>query len=404
MAMEDPRTTTMTASWAPSRAPVRPVSDLTDAQNYALAFSMIPTATLSITGSTIIITSIIRRWRAYRKPWQSYERILLALSFFDIIFTITFAAAPYLTSTINGDGTIVNDRVTSMGTTMSCNAVGFLSQFSLGTFYYNTLLSGYYYVTIVRGWSSERLAKRVEPALHALIWFWTLGTASTGSIWGWYGPNEIGSGCWINDFPTNCGVRNPWESGERCLSTPIAYFFGAGMFFCFALVLVWNVQIFRHVRKTFSMNRRYQFTVNNTEADNNADNDPQKKQIRQVAIQCVLYVLAFWLAILPTFILRIKEGAGYPADEESHIFYLLMIQSVLTPATGWFNMLIVSLRLTAPKKTQIIVLDNSKLLVKSLSFQHQVFPTEISALEKSVSGRNQMVGLYSYCVGRRIRN
>ena len=67
---------------------------LSDAHKKLLAILPIPSATLSIFGSTIIIVMLIKGRK--QKPWIPYQRLLLAMSICDIISSLTLAAGAFL--------------------------------------------------------------------------------------------------------------------------------------------------------------------------------------------------------------------------------------------------------------------------------------------------------------------
>ena len=372
-------------------------SDLTDAQNIIMGVLMIPSGILSILGSSTILYSIWRRnikkekpascqsngttncqtnFRSKRKannsttkPLGPYERILMALSIMDIIFTITVVAQTVL---IPRDTT---HRITSFGNAATCTMMGFFWQFTLSNFYFSGLLNYYYLRTIVSGWSEARFAKH-EPYWMAAGLLWYTGTAILGVVMDWYDANELGVGCWVNNVPRGCG-EDPWDSQEPCISVYIAWLFGGfQIVFLFVFVAISNAMIFCHVRKTMAkaqqwtlrtMGRygqqqqqqaqiqqealqqeqpkswwqrwRQQRRVNN---DNSTTTSATDARVQQVATQCALYVAAFWISAAPTIVLRNLEGFNFGASDEGLLYPLLLIQSVLTPLVGFLNMLVVS--------------------------------------------------------------
>lgn len=68
--------------------------------------------------------------------------------------------------------------------------------------------------------------------------------------------------------------------------------------------------------------------------------DPQLQRVRAVATQAFFYVAAFMTTYLPAGIVRILAGWGFTAEDEGRIFPLLLIQSLLLPAQGFFNVLV----------------------------------------------------------------
>lgn len=80
-------------------------------------------------------------------------------------------------------------------------------------------------------------------------------------------------------------------------------------------------------------------TIGNSRRQSQAD--PHAQRIHAVAIQGFLYVLVFFVLQTPTFILRVLESQNgtYPEDE-AKIFPILLLQNILWPMQGFFNLLI----------------------------------------------------------------
>jgi hypothetical protein len=153
------------------------ISDLSDAQNIAMAAGAFPSALLSLGGSLVIIYTVVQT-RGH--IMGSYECILLGLSVCDIILTVSWTLAPFLTPKD------ASQRITALGNDATCNMGGFLWQFSYSTYWYNGLLSFYYLTTIVYGWSEDRF-KKLAPYLHGLCIGFPLVTAfwdprTTGTV------------------------------------------------------------------------------------------------------------------------------------------------------------------------------------------------------------------------------
>lgn len=296
------------------------ISNLSHAQDISLAVATMPSAFLSVCASSIIIYVVLKR---VKDKIDCLGRILVAMSICDIIYTLQVC----LQSFLQPKGAFENK--TAMGSKATCNAMGFAWQFSSSTYWYSTMLSFYYKTTIVHGWKDAKFAK-IEPYLHILSVGYPLATATLGSVMDWYGPNELGFGCWINEVPDNCGT-GPTESGEACLSEEIAWVFAGIPIMLFLVIVVYNnIAIYCHVRSTLFRSRRFSLT----------NLDAQTRRIRHVSIQCFLFVLAFWLTTAPTIALRNLEAAEVSASEEKSIYWLLLIQSIVAPSTGMFNLFV----------------------------------------------------------------
>lgn len=301
-------------SFDPSKSKYEmPASDLTDAQNIVLSVLSIPVCVMSVCASSVLICMVIKTWKS------SLDRILLCMSLYDICWSIQACLQGFLAPPDN------SQRVTALGNDASCNALGFLFQFSGNVFWYNGMLSFYYLVTIVYGWTEQHF-ERIAPYLHVVIFAYSFCTATLGLVREWYYPLDIGGGCWISHYPRGC-------TGDECRSDEIGWIVAGYPVLCMMLlVIVSNVMIYFHVRRTMRRSVGHSFT--NTMAVS------QSKRIRQVAIQCFLYVLVFWCTIMPWIVIRGLDGADYTADNESKIFPILVLNSLAAPSTGCFNLLV----------------------------------------------------------------
>ena len=159
------------------------------AQELALALLPIPSAMLSVVGSSVIIYMSLST-RLQRK-WTPYTRLLLCLSFYDIIASTTLGMASFLrdkdTST----------RPFSLGSSGTCTMVGFFNQFSYGTLFYNGSLSLYFLLTARFGYSNAYIAKAIEPWMHFVANGFAFCTSIFALALGAYGEMTHQSGCWI---------------------------------------------------------------------------------------------------------------------------------------------------------------------------------------------------------------
>ena len=319
---------------------------LSHAQQIALAVAPLPTALLSITASALIITNILHQNSEKR---NSYHRILLAMSLFDILFSLSACLQMFLMPAAT------SPRLTAMGNPASCTAVGALVQLSFATYWYNGVLSVYYLLTVVYGWSQDKIRRVAEPAWHTVCVSFALVTATLGLVFGWYSELDIGFGCWVNDYPRGCEVldETTGEMGEMCLSDDIAWLIaGIPITLLLFVVIFVNIRIYCHVRSVLLKSRRHTFersvssrslgsmtnhTINTN--NNNPNSDSQLRRMRQVAIQGFLYVAAFWMTGIFNALVRIVEGYNLVTDE-SDVYPLLFLQALWSPSTGFFNMII----------------------------------------------------------------
>lgn len=152
---------------------------LTDAQEKILAVLPIPSAILSIIGSSIIIYIAIRSRE--KRTWTPYTRLLIGMSICDIIFSVTISMATFLrpqeTST----------RVWAFGNDASCSAIAFLNQFSFSSLFYNGMLSFYFLLAARFRKKNSEISRFIEPCMHFVSIGYPLVAAVVGAGMGIYG-------------------------------------------------------------------------------------------------------------------------------------------------------------------------------------------------------------------------
>jgi hypothetical protein len=302
--------------------PPSEISSLSDAQDIALSLLPIAPSLLSIAGSSIIISLVVK------SPKKSpYRRILLAMSCCDIVASITYSLQGFLLPRET------SQRALAIGNDASCSAVGFFNQFSFSAFFYSGALSLYFLLTVRYGIKEDTFAKRIEPWLHGVSLGYPLITAMIGALVGVYHENELGQGCWVTNYPEGCG--DAAEGAEDCKSPLIAWIFGglpiALILLCIAIS---NCFIYLHVRRTINRGRlRSSFAVNGVQ-------NSQTKRIRAVATQAFLYVAAFLMTYLWGVVLKIMESGSYDAQDEANLFPILVLQAIMLPLTGFLNLCI----------------------------------------------------------------
>lgn len=172
---------------------------LTDSQKTILAVLPIPSAVLSIIGSAVIIYMAYLSRKA--KPWTPYNRLLVAMSAYDIITSIALGASPFLYPKDTSNKALV------YGNEASCTLIGFLNQLSYSGTLYNGFLSLYFLLTARFGMQNKEIARRIEPSMHIFsVGFPTL-TGFVGLFMGVYAEPEVGLGCWVNRWvlwPGHC--------------------------------------------------------------------------------------------------------------------------------------------------------------------------------------------------------
>lgn len=140
---------------------------------------------------------------------------------------------------------------------------------------------------------------------------------------------RITQGCWIGEFPEDC------EADDSCTGTVIGWIYGGLPFLItFFALPINNMAIFLFVRRNLKM---AQSSGSGVES---AQRTPEQwVRIREVAIQGFLYVGCFYVSYTPAFIVRVFEGLGMNGEKEADIYPVLLMNSILLPLQGFFNVL-----------------------------------------------------------------
>lgn len=324
----------------------------------ALAFLPIPSAILSIIGSSIIIYMSVSTRRSRR--WTPYTRLLLCLSSYDIVGSITLGMAAFLRDKDT------SPRPFSFGSSGTCSMVGFFNQLSYGTILYNGMLSFYFLLTARFGHSNAYIARVVEPWMHIISNGFPTITSVVALAIGAYGEMTHANGCWVANYPRGCG---PGECTSRLIGW---LYFGLPAILVFICLLINNSIICIFVRRqTFSLRNtrnngseswvRTGFDERNppcTEEDGDANLDQatnkhatndtspedgrpdsdQARRLHLVSTQAFLYVAFFLVCNVWTGVVGILERGGVATEEELPLvvdhYGIFVLQAILAPLNG----------------------------------------------------------------------
>ena len=266
---------------------------------------------MSFLGSTYIFQDVARSKRRRSKP---YNRLILALSTFDIMASVVniMSTWPIPEGTPGGYGAV--------GTTGTCTAQGFFNETgNITTPMYNCMLCVYYILIIRKGWSETKV-KKIEPYLHVvpLVVGWTMGIA--GLPLTLYNPS--GWLCWYAPYPGNClnDPDVPCERGELAFVFRWVHYgiIWSAIFF----VTVGMFLIYRKVQVNEAKTKRFRHHVYPEEKDaprparrlsfiNRQENALREQQeavgrSRKVANQAMLFVGALYLTWVFTTVSQVK--------------------------------------------------------------------------------------------------
>ena len=341
------------------------ISPLTDDQVRTLSILTIASATLSVLGSFAIILKVV----ANRHESSPYDRIMLGLSVSDILLSCSYALGPFL---IPSDS---SQRIWAMGNDASCSFLGWLTQLALSAIWYTALLSFYYLLTVRFGISRVVFARHYEKYFHGLTLLFFVSTATVGSVLDVFGEFEVSQGCWVREIPKGCGATGTCNGTGRI----VGWFFGGiWIAFAYVAVVVNNVVVYVHVRKSLQLKGVPTLITETLSVDAGRDSsvqtsflslvsalgsagsnsvrmgfatdmedtlDPELEEralrnmahVREVASQGIFYVGCFFISFSPAFALRVMDSVGYGPSDEGTLYPLLLASSFLGPLQGYVS-------------------------------------------------------------------
>ncbi|GFH44571.1 hypothetical protein CTEN210_01045 [Chaetoceros tenuissimus] len=290
-----------------------------------------------------------------------YSRIIFALSISDIFFSLGMLLSPFMGPKDNPDALF------AIGTTESCEAIGFIFIIGLALMVLYTVFLTYYFMRRIKyKVTPQTFAKKEEKYFHVIFIVFAVTVAFIGVSNGSINPQGKGNICGIGPYPVGCD-KSPDMICERgdgkllfALSTVVMVVGG------FLLIIVILAMFTHHVyteERTLTIpareigkvhRRRESNEVDDEQREENADemeennanagavaeaSEERNKMIltKQALHQSLLYILAFFFSWLPPIILLIQINFLDIVEEQEWRFWL---GAILTPLTGVFNILI----------------------------------------------------------------
>mmetsp|Transcript_33419 Transcript_33419/g.80906 ORF Transcript_33419/g.80906 Transcript_33419/m.80906 type:complete len:964 (-) Transcript_33419:57-2948(-) len=329
---------------------------LTTAQDKVLSILPIPSAILSIFGSSIIIYMAVSTRR--QRQWTTYTRLLLGLSICDIISSVSLAFAAFMRRPESG-------RVWAIGNDATCAAIGTMTQFSYSNVWYNAVLSYYFIATVRFRMKHSRIAKLLEPWMHFVSIGYPLVTAIVGASYGMYGEKATGMGCWVNEYPHGCGDG---PDQEPCTSGLIGWLYlGLPLLLSGFSILINNSIIGCHVWKqsvpikSSSLSRTVTAkSVSSEEGLDVSDGEigaakneirvveermskHQLQRLKLVSSQAFLFVASYVICNVWVGSLGIVEAITSEDNEPQlmqNMYYIMAINAFFAPLQGFLNMMV----------------------------------------------------------------
>ena len=179
---------------------------LSTGQVAALVYSPCVTSPFSVVGSGCIVYMLLSAAPQDRLKRPS-QRILLGLSLMDLFYSSVSMFNPLL---IPEDSNIFG----ALGNQATCNLQGFVSQVSIGTAFYNAMLSIYFACVICFQMTDVAFQRYIERWLHVIPVLFVFVTG----VWG------IGQGlfnfevawCYIAAYPSGCDPISPSPRFIKC--------------------------------------------------------------------------------------------------------------------------------------------------------------------------------------------
>ncbi|GFH44611.1 hypothetical protein CTEN210_01085 [Chaetoceros tenuissimus] len=298
-----------------------------------------------------------------------YSRIIFAMSISDILFSLGQLLSPFMGPKDN------SDALFAIGTTGSCEAIGFIFIIGFCCLVWYTVFLTYYFTRRIKyKVTPQNFAKKEEKYFHAIfiVLAMTLGMTSvaTKSI----NPQGKGNICGIGSYPNGCEDQFPditCERGNGKVIGILLTMFGSVLFASFFIIILilamFTHHVYREERTLTIPAREIGRTVDQREQHSDEDaedaaeveqqaeeenvdeveeseavraNRKEKNRLvltKQAFHQSLLYILAFFLVYLPPltglFLRRF-------ANEKGTLMWRFWLSALFTPLTGVFNILI----------------------------------------------------------------
>lgn len=279
------------------------------------------TATLSITGSSLIVRDVLLRKENRRRRLKITTTLIVTfMSILDVIYSIV----------VHFLGTWMIPRETGVwgaaGNQGTCTFQGFISSFLAGaTTALNTTLAVTYVLVVRFGWKDDRLRK---PHMSFVL----LGVpvlASIGfTIWplmdqalNWDG----GYACHITAAPLGCsesGVPYPCERGTPAKIREMRLAGSIWVMVCFAIIVISTLNLYCTVLQKERATDRY--AVNESQRN--------RRHSKRVAMQGIWYAGSFFLTYISYCIIIILQFGNKPIQ-----YWLLIMHAICGPLQGFWN-------------------------------------------------------------------
>jgi len=251
----------------------------------------------------------------------------------------------------------------NVGSRETCDAQAILTQFTaIGAIFYTTILSLYFWLFISRSWSESRLRK-IEPCLHAFTLLFCIISSTILYI------REVTNHgiffCWINSVPISCEK----DENVECIRGEDVFFYRTAFLIVpivisFLLINFFMISLYLTFRRQASIMQRYSTTPGsigrsslNLDSEDEGrksnfrtiicnamrwvlgtssmDQGPMTLKSRKVFYKAMAFIGAFFVVWSPVAVSTLMAQTS-----NKNSFWVLALESVITPLTGFFNVLI----------------------------------------------------------------
>ena len=281
-------------------------------------------AFLSVMGSTMIISSVLRS-KINRGNMQ--QRLLCAMSCIDVSVSLVWLLTNFF---------IPEDYITypwTLGNDASCKAQGFIVQFSISSILYNSCLSLYYLLIVKFNWKQRHLEK-IEKWMHICPIMFGLATAIASLVLDVFHPANWD--CWIA----------PLKDDDKYVvvrALQWAFFFGI-LWTSIILSSLNMFAVYLYVRKSEKKSSKWGWKQAKNALDTREGsrrNVERKKNIirlkrsASVATQGKLYISAFVITwSFPTIVRATQLFGGNPPS------WLIVCAGTMVPSQGFLNAIV----------------------------------------------------------------
>jgi hypothetical protein len=165
-----------------------------------------------------------------------------------------------------------------------------------------------------------------------------------------YNPNFSNTGCWVNAYPSGCDEIDSTvacERGENAYTFVLVAVLGL-LCIIWVSIIYYNVKIYLKVRSTESKSKRYTSPMSGRKLSSPTSSEfssqerkrPERRRSKYVAVQSLLFVLAYLVTWLSSLILFIIEQVDPDGLAEGNYFAVQLCEMLLFPSQGILDCLI----------------------------------------------------------------